>query len=78
MNILENRAVRLTGNRDHVTENFIAEGVKGHFNANDLRPAYRALKKLHLKPAFRVNAIKPAGCMVSDMDGQRSLRDKYF
>ncbi|KAG0710829.1 Serine/threonine-protein kinase PLK4 [Chionoecetes opilio] len=49
----------------------LAEDVEGHLNADDLRPAYRALKKLRSKSPSRASAIRAAdGCLVSDMDGQ--------
>ncbi|KAG0720264.1 Cytochrome P450 6k1 [Chionoecetes opilio] len=55
----------------------LAEDVKGHLNANDLRPAYRALKKLRSKSPSRASAIRTAdGRLVSDMDGQ--MARTYF
>ncbi|KAG0721870.1 Ankyrin repeat and SOCS box protein 3 [Chionoecetes opilio] len=36
----------------------LAEDVEGHLNANDLRPAYRALKKLRSKSPSRASAIR--------------------
>ncbi|KAG0717388.1 Craniofacial development protein 2 [Chionoecetes opilio] len=49
----------------------LAEDVEGHLNANDLRPAYRALKKLRSKSPSRASAIRKAdGRLVSDMDGK--------
>ncbi|MFV0264558.1 MAG: hypothetical protein ACK5JN_19375 [Kluyvera sp.] len=57
----------------------LAEDVEGHFNDNDLRPAYRALKKLRSKSPSRVSAIRTAdGCLVLDMDGQRARWAEYF
>merc|ERR1712035_27581 len=57
----------------------LAENVKSHFNANDLRPAYRALKKLRSKSPSQVSAIRTAdGSLVSDMDGQRARWAEYF
>ena len=45
-------------------------------NANDLRPAYRALKKLCSKSTSQVSAIRTAdGCLVSDADEQMA---EYF
>ncbi|KAG0728434.1 hypothetical protein GWK47_032467 [Chionoecetes opilio] len=52
----------------------LAEDVEGHLNANDLRPAYRALKKLRSKSPSRASAIRAAdGRLVSDMDRQMAL-----
>ena len=49
----------------------LAEDVDGYLNANDLKPAYRALKKHHSKSKCRVSSIRKAdGCLVSDTDGQ--------
>ena len=57
----------------------LAEDVESHFNANDLRPAYRALKKLRSKSPSQVSAIRTAdGSLVSDMDGQRARWAEYF
>ncbi|KAG0720902.1 Transposon TX1 uncharacterized protein [Chionoecetes opilio] len=57
----------------------LAEGVEGHLNANDLRPAYRALKKLRSKSPSRASAIRTAdGRLVSDMDGQMARWAEYF
>ena len=45
--------------------------VEGHLNANDLKPAYRALKKLCSKSTSQVSAIRTAdGCLVSNADGR--------
>ena len=38
----------------------VAEDVECHLNANDLQPAYRALKKLLSKSASQVSAIRTA------------------
>ena len=35
----------------------LAEDVESHLRANDLRPAYRALKKLHSKSTSQMSAI---------------------
>ncbi|KAG0718623.1 Transient receptor potential channel pyrexia [Chionoecetes opilio] len=52
----------------------LAEDVEGHLNAaNDLRPAYRALKKLRSKFSSRHH-----GRLVSDMDGQMVRWAEYF
>ncbi|KAG0723665.1 Dipeptidase 3 [Chionoecetes opilio] len=57
----------------------LAEDVEGHLNANDLRPAYRALKKLRSKSPSRASAIRAAdGRLVSDMDGQMARWAEYF
>ena len=48
----------------------LAEDVKCHLNANDFRPAYRALKKLRSRSTSQVSAIQTAdGCLISDADG---------
>ena len=47
------------------------DDVEDHLNVNDLKSAYRVLKKLHSKSTSRVSAIRTAdGCLVSDADGQ--------
>ena len=51
----------------------LAEDVEGHLNANDLKPVYRALKKLHSKSTYRVSAIQTA-----DVDGQKARWAEYF
>ncbi|KAG0729261.1 Retrovirus-related Pol polyprotein from type-2 retrotransposable element R2DM [Chionoecetes opilio] len=57
----------------------LAEDVEGHLNANDLRPAYRALKKLRSKSPSRASAIRTAdGRLVSDMDGQMARWAEYL
>ncbi|KAG0713949.1 hypothetical protein GWK47_015061 [Chionoecetes opilio] len=57
----------------------LAENVEGHLNANDLRPAYRALKKLRSKSPSWASAIRTAdGRLVSDMDGQMARWAEYF
>ena len=57
----------------------LAEDVECHLNANDLRPAYRALKKLCSKSSSQVSAIRTAdGCLVSDADGQMARWAAYF
>ncbi|KAG0726185.1 LINE-1 retrotransposable element ORF2 protein [Chionoecetes opilio] len=57
----------------------LAEDVEGHLNANDLRPAYRALKKLRSKSPSRASAIRTAdGRLVSDVDGQMARWAEYF
>ncbi|KAG0721945.1 hypothetical protein GWK47_045409 [Chionoecetes opilio] len=57
----------------------LAEDVEGHLNVNDLRPAYRALKKLRSKSPSRASAIRAAdGLLVSDMDGQMFRWVEYF
>ncbi|KAG0718622.1 Importin subunit alpha-1 [Chionoecetes opilio] len=66
----------------NATERYVrslAEDVEGHLNVNDLRPAYRALKKLRSKSPSRASAIRTAdGCLVSDMDGQMACWAEYF
>ncbi|KAG0721629.1 hypothetical protein GWK47_046104 [Chionoecetes opilio] len=57
----------------------LSEDVEGHLNVNDLRPAYRALKKLRSKSSSRASAIRAAdGRLVSDMDGQMARWAEYF
>ena len=57
----------------------LAEEVEGHLNVNDLRPAYRALKKLRSKPTSQVSSIQAAdGRLVSDMDGRLVRWAEYF
>ncbi|KAG0722447.1 hypothetical protein GWK47_005983 [Chionoecetes opilio] len=56
-----------------------AEDVEGYLNANDLRSAYRALKKLRSKSPSRASAIRAADRrLVSDMDGQMARWAEYF
>ncbi len=51
----------------------IAEEVEGHFRANDLSPAYRALKKLRSNSTSQVSSVRTAdGRMVSDADEHRA------
>ena len=55
------------------------EDVEGHLNANDLRPAYRALKKLRSKSTSLMSAIQAVdGCLVSDAAGQMACWAEYF
>ena len=57
----------------------LVEEVEGHLNVNDLRPAYRALKRLSSKSTSRISAIRKAdGCLVSDIDGQLARWAEYF
>ena len=56
----------------------LAENFEDHFNANDLRPAYRALKKLRSKSTSQSSAIRADGCLVSDMGGQLARWPEYF
>ena len=57
----------------------LAEDVECHLNANDLRPAYRALKKLRSKSTSQGSAIRTAdGGLVSDADGQMARWAEYF
>lgn len=52
----------------------LAEDIESHLHGNDLRPAYRALKKLRSKPATQVSTIGK----ISDMNGQRTRWTEYF
>ena len=55
------------------------DDVECHLNANDIRPAYRALKKLLSKSTSQVSVIRTAdGCLVSDADGQMARWAQYF
>ena len=57
----------------------VSQRMLSHLNANDLKLAYRALKKLHSKFISRVSVIQTAdGCLISDADGQMSLWVEYF
>ncbi len=57
----------------------IAEEIEGHFRANDLSPAYRALKKLRSKSSSQVNSVRTAdGRLVSDTDEYRARWAKYI
>ncbi len=57
----------------------LAEDVEGCFNANNLRPAYRALKKLHSKSTSQTSTIHTAdGRIVSDVNEVRSRWAEYF
>ena len=57
----------------------ITKDGEGHLNANDLKPAYRILKKFHSKSTCRVSAIRTANCcLVSDADGQMARWTEYF
>ena len=57
----------------------LTEDVEGHLNVNDLKPAYRALKKLLSNSTFQVIAIRTAdGCLILDMDGQMAHWTEYF
>ena len=57
----------------------LTEDVKCHLNANDLRPTYRALKKLRAKSISQMSAFRTAdGCLVSDADGQMAHQAYYF
>ena len=47
-------------------------------NANDLRPAYRVLKKPP-QVYISANAIQTAdGCLISDIDGEMAHWPQYF
>ena len=57
----------------------LAEEVEGHFLVNDLRPAYRALKKLNAKPSSQVSAVRAAdGQVISDPEGVQVRFAEYF
>ena len=57
----------------------IAEQVEGHFRANDLSPAYRALKKLRSKSSPQVSSVRTAdGRLVSDANEFRARWAEYF
>ena len=57
----------------------LTKDVVGHLDANDLKLAYRALKKLRPKSTSRVSAIRTADdCLVSDADGQMTRWAEYF
>ncbi|KAG0714390.1 hypothetical protein GWK47_014255 [Chionoecetes opilio] len=57
----------------------LAEDIEGYLNANNLRLAYRALKKLRSKSPCRASAIRAAdGRLVSNMDGQMARWAEYF
>ncbi|KAG0725935.1 Retinol-binding protein pinta [Chionoecetes opilio] len=74
--IEESRAAR--GDKERYVRS-LAQDVEGHLNVNDLRPAYRALKKLRFKSRSRASAIRAAdGRLVSDMHGQMARWAEYF
>ena len=57
----------------------LAADVESHLNANDFKPAYRALRKLHLMSASRSIVIQTAdGCLVLDVDGQIAHWAEFF
>ena len=57
----------------------IAEEVEDNFNANFLRPAYRALNMLRSKSAPQVSSIRSAdGRLVSDAEEYRARWAEYF
>ena len=57
----------------------LAEDVEGCLNANNLRPAYRALKKLRSKSTTQTSTIRTAdGRLVSEADEVRSRWAEYF
>ncbi len=57
----------------------LIEEVEGHFRANDLSPAYRALKKLRSKSTSQVSSVRTAdGRLVSDADEYRARWAEYF
>ena len=57
----------------------LAEDVEGCLNANNLQPAYRALKKLRSKSTTRTSTIRTAaGRVVSEADEVRACWAEYF
>ena len=57
----------------------LAEEVEENLNANNLRPAFRAMKKLRSKSKPQVSAIRAVdGHLISDIDGQRARWAEYF
>ena len=57
----------------------LTEDFESHLNANDLKSAYRSLKKLRSKSTSRVSAIRTAdGCLILDADGQMARWAEYF
>ena len=57
----------------------LAENVEGCFDANNLRPAYRALKKLRSKSTTQTTTIRTAdGRTVMDIDEVRARWAEYF
>ena len=57
----------------------LAENVEGCFDANNLRPAYRALKKLRSKSTTQTTTIRTAdGRTVTDADEVRARWAEYF
>ena len=57
----------------------LAEDVQCHLNANDVRPAYLALKKFRSMSTSQVSAIQTAdGSLVADADGQMARWAEYF
>ncbi len=57
----------------------ITEEVEGHFRANNLSPAYRALKKLCSKSTSQVSSVWTTdGRLVSDADEYRARWAEYF
>ena len=68
----------LRGDKERYVRDLAGE-VEGNLNANDLRPAYRALNKLRSKSTPRVSAVRSAdGRLVSDVAGQRARWAEYF
>ena len=57
----------------------LAEDVECHLKANDLKLAYRALKKFRFRFTSQVSAIRTAnGCLVWDAGGQMARFAEYF
>ena len=89
--IEKSRAAKLAGSRDQYRtltrrtrtllrrdkERYVrSPGCEDHLIPNDLKPAYRAMKKLRSKSISRVSAIRTAdGCLVSAVvQGEPSKR----
>lgn len=71
------RALLRRDKERHVRE--LVEDVEGCLNANNLQPAFRALKKLRSKSSTRTSTIRTAdGRTVSEADDVRACWAKYF
>ena len=57
----------------------IAEELEGHFQKNDLRPAFRALRELQSKSSSHTSSVRSGdGCVLSDPDECRARWAEYF
>ena len=57
----------------------LAEEVEGNLNTNNLRPAFRAVKKLRSKSKPQVSSVRSAdGHLISGVAGQRARWAEYF